>query len=191
MLRLYHGGNLDHLPDSLWATPDFGYAAAFAELHESPVWMLTVDVGTEEILDLTGCGLDPDAVATDLLFAGIPARTRRGDERNPHAVLSGVSTDAIKAAGYRLVRIREWTDWGAGRRQAESVLIVDMTAICDRETVPLPDRNFQFPDGHETDQPRTSLVCPRCHESRGDRVSAKQDEIMFRCPECGHHWPSQ
>jgi hypothetical protein len=105
-------------------------------------------------------------------------------------VLRRVSNDAIRAAGYRLVRVREWIDWGAGERHAEAVLIVDLTAICDRETLPLPDRNFQFPDGHKPSQRGAGLVCPRCQESRGDMVIAKEHEITFRCNECGHHWHS-
>jgi hypothetical protein len=153
--------------------------------------MLTLDIPREEVLDLTGCGLDAAAVATDLSFAGIPARLRAGDERHPRMVLRRVSNDAIKAAGYRAVRVREWIDWGAGERHAESVLIVDFDAICDRETLPLPDRNFQFPDGHQANHPGAGVVCPRCQGTRGDVVSVKENEIMFRCNECGHHWHSQ
>lgn len=190
MIRLYHGGTLGQSSDSLWATPDVDYAAAFAQLHDAPLVMLTLDVAHEEVLDLTGCGLDVAAVATDLSFAGIPARIRAGDERQPLMVLRRVSSAAIRAAGYRLVRMREWIDWGAGERHAESVLIVDVTAICDRETVPLSDRNFQFPNGHEAVQ-RRGLVCPRCQESRGDIDTAKENEITFRCHECGYHWHSQ
>jgi hypothetical protein len=40
------------------------------------------------------------------------------------------------------VRFASGSDWGTGERHAEAVLIVDVTAICDRATVPLPDRNF-------------------------------------------------
>ena len=191
MIRLYRGGSVDQSSDSLWATPDADYAAAFAQLHEAPLVMLTLDVANEEVLDLTDCGLDVAAVATDLSFAGIPARARTGDERQPLMVLRRVSNDAIRAAGYRLVRVREWIDWGAGEHHAESVLIVDVTAICDRETLPLPDRNFQFPDGHGAGKPRRGLVCPQCQESRGDIVTAKENEITFRCNECGHHWCEQ
>jgi len=83
VIRLYRGGSVDQSSDSLWATPDADYAAAFAQLHEAPLVMLTLDVANEEVLDLTGCGLDVAAVATDLSFAGIPARARTGDERQP------------------------------------------------------------------------------------------------------------
>src|SRR4030095_9164440 len=145
--------------------------------------MLTLDVSDGEVLDLTDCGLDASAVVTDLTFAGIPARVHPGDERHPQKVLCRIPNDAIRAAGYRVVRVREWIDWGAGERHAESVLIVDVTAICDRDTCPLPDQNFQFPDDHEGDKPRAGLVCPRCQKSRGAIVTAKQHEITFRC-EC-------
>ena len=42
----------------LWATPDFDYAGAIARLHESPIWMLTLDVDDGQLLDVTDCGLD-------------------------------------------------------------------------------------------------------------------------------------
>jgi hypothetical protein len=74
MLRVYHGGTMDRSSGGLWATPDADYAAAFAQLHEAALWMLTLDVAQGEVLDLTDCGLDVSAVATNLLFAGNPAR---------------------------------------------------------------------------------------------------------------------
>src|SRR4029450_11396165 len=40
MIRLYHGGTLDQSTDSLLATSDADYAAAFAQLHEGPLVML-------------------------------------------------------------------------------------------------------------------------------------------------------
>ena len=190
MIRLYHGGRLDANQDVLWATPDAAYASAFAQFWEGTLWQLTLDVNEGEVLDLTGCGLDTAAVATDLSFVGIPSRTRDDDERHPMLVLRRVSPDAIRAAGYRVVRIREWVDWGAGERHAESVLIVDQTAIFDREVLPLPDRNFQFPDGHEIKHTGAGLVCPHCDESRGDVVAVQENHITFRCDECGHHWSS-
>ena len=70
------------------------------------------------------------------------------DARHPQQVVRRIPIHAIRAAGYRVVRVREWIDWGAGERHAESVYIVDPTAILDREVLPLPDRNFQFPDDH-------------------------------------------
>jgi hypothetical protein len=58
VVRLYHGGTLDEPSGSLWASPDADYAAAFAQLHEGPLWMLTLDVSDDAVLDLTGCGLN-------------------------------------------------------------------------------------------------------------------------------------
>jgi hypothetical protein len=86
-----------------------------------------------------------------------------------------------------VVRIREWVDWGAGERHAESMLIVDLTAIIDREVVPLPDKNYQFPDGGEVKR-KGALVCPQCREARGDVLAVKENQIAFRCDACGHHW---
>lgn len=151
--------------------------------------MLTLDVEDGQVLDLTDCGLDVAAVATDLLFAGIPASTQPGDERHPQMVLRRVSNDAIRAAGYHVVRIREWIDWGAGERHAESMLIVDLTAIADREVLPLPDKNFQFPD--DATAPRGGLVCPLCKESRGDILAVNESKITFLCDACGHRWKAQ
>jgi hypothetical protein len=139
VIRLYHGGLLDRSSGSLWATPDADYAAAFAQLYEGALWMLTLDVSEGEVLDLTDCGLDVAAVVTDLTFAGIPARVQPGDERHPQMVLCRVSPESIRAAGYRVVRCRDWIDWGAGNRHAESVLIADLTVILDQEQLPLPD----------------------------------------------------
>ena len=191
MIRLYHGGLLDRSAGSLWASPDADYAAAFAQLYEGALWMLTLDVSAGEVLDLTDCGLDVSAVVTDLTFAGIPARVQPGDERHPQKVLRRIPHDAIRAAGYRMVRVREWIDWGAGERHAESVLIVDPTAVLDREVLPLPDRNFQFPDGSERKPQRAGLVCPRCKELRGDVVTVKENHITFRCDACGHRWSTE
>jgi hypothetical protein len=173
---------------SLGSTPDVDWAAAFAELYEAALWMLTLDVSDGEVLDLTDCGLDASAVVTDLTFAGIPARVHPGDERHPQKVLCRIPNDAIRAAGYRVVRVRDWIDWGAGERHAESVLIVDLTAILDREVLPIPDRNFQFPDGRDRKPKRAGLVCPHCKESRGDVVTVKENHITFRCDGCGHRW---
>jgi len=44
VIRLYPGGSLDRSSRTLWATPDSDYAAAFAQLHEGELWMLTLDV---------------------------------------------------------------------------------------------------------------------------------------------------
>jgi hypothetical protein len=111
VIRVYDGGLLDKSSGSLWASFDPDYAAAFAQLYEGALWMLTLDVAEGEVLDLTDCGLDVSAVVTDLMFAGIPARVEADDERNPHEVLRRVSPDAIRAAGYRVVKIREWVNW--------------------------------------------------------------------------------
>jgi hypothetical protein len=84
VIRVYHGGLLDRSSGSLWASPDSAYAAAFAQLYEGALWMLTLDVDEDEVLDLTGCGLDVAAVATDLSFAKIPASAQADDERKTH-----------------------------------------------------------------------------------------------------------
>jgi len=149
--------------------------------------MLTLDVNEDEVLDLTGCGLDVAAVVTDLSFAGIPARTQAGDERNPHLVLNRIPADAIRRAGYRVVRIRDWVDWGAGERHAESVLIADLSAIIDREVLPLPDRNFQL-DGRGAAPRGAGLVCPNCRENRGDVMTVSENRVTFRCNGCGRRW---
>jgi hypothetical protein len=151
--------------------------------------MLTLDVDENEVLDLTGCGLNVAAIATDLSFAGIPASVQAGDERNPHRLLRRVPVDAIRKAGYRVVRIREWVDWGAGERHAESLLIADLTAIIDRELLPVPDRNFQL-DGRSAIRRGSGLLCPKCKEARGEVVAMKENEIRFRCDGCGNRWSS-
>jgi hypothetical protein len=51
-------------------------------------------------------------------------------------VLRRVSNDAIRATGYRALRVREWIDWGAGECQVESVLIVEVTAVCEARRSP-------------------------------------------------------
>jgi hypothetical protein len=159
MLRVYHGGELHWPAESLWATSDWEYAAAFAQLHDGPLWMLTLDVSDGEVLDLTDCGLEVSTVVTDLMFAGIFATTQAGDERQPMIVVRRVSPDAIRAAGYRGPAARV-DQLGSGERHAESVYVVDPTAILDREVLPLPDRNFQFPDGREPKHRGAGSVCP-------------------------------
>ena len=189
MIRVYHGGLLDQSSGSLWTSPDPDYAAAFAQMWEGGLWMLTLDVDDNEVLDLTDCGLDVAAIATDLSFAGIPASVQPGDERNPHRLMRRVPVDAIRKAGYRVVRIREWVDWGAGERHAESLLIADLTTIIDRELLPVPDQNFQL-DGRGAIRRGGELLCPKCKESRGEVVTMKENEIRFRCDGCGHRWSS-
>jgi hypothetical protein len=191
VIRVYHGGLLNRSSDSLWASSDADYAAAFAQLYEGALWMLTLDVADGEVLDLTDCGLDVSAVVTDLMFAGIPARVKADDERKPHKVLCGVPPDAIRAAGYRVVRICDWINWGAGERHAESVLIVDLTAIFDREVLPLENRNYQFPEDHETKPLGAGLVCPHCQQLRSDVVTATENRITFRCDGCGYRWSTE
>jgi hypothetical protein len=180
VIRVFHGGPLDESSDSLWATPDADYAAAFAQMWESDLWMLTLDVNDGEVLDLTDCGLDVAAVVTDLAFAGIPASIQAGDERHPQKVLRRLSHDAIRAAGYRVVRVRDWIDWGAGELHAESVLIADVTAIADRKAPPLPQRNFQVPEHHRGNRLGAGLVCPRCRESRVGRCDGQGDPGTIR-----------
>jgi hypothetical protein len=186
VIRLYHGGTLDEPSDSLWAAPDADYAAAFAQLHEGELWRLTLDVSEGEVRDLTGCELDVVSVVTNLLFAGIPASNHTGDERHPQMVLRRISPGAFRAAGYRVVRVREWIDWGVGERHAESVFIVDLTAIVDREALPLPDTNFQFPDDSPASPPGAGIACPTCEESRADVATGSENEIRFRCDGCGY-----
>jgi hypothetical protein len=176
VIRVYHAGVLDQSSGWLWATPDSAYAAAFAQLYEGALWMLTLDVNRDEILDLTGCGLDVTSVATDLAFAGIPVSVEAGDQRNPHLVLRRVPAGTIRKAGYRAVRIREWIDWGVGERHAGAMLIADLTAIIDREVLPVADRNFQ-PDGRRTVQRGGGLVCPNCKRLSGDVVTINENRI--------------
>jgi hypothetical protein len=188
MFRVFHGGLLDESSGSLWASPDAEYAAAFAQLHEAAVWMLTLDVAEGDVLDLTRCGLDVHAIVIDLRFAGIAATIDPTDVRNPHALLRRIPPEAIRHAGFRVVRIRESVNWGAGERHAESMLIADLTAISDREVVPLPDKNYQFPDGAPGQRRTGALVCPQCKAPRGDVLAVKDNWISFRCRACGHHW---
>ena len=188
MFRVFHGGPLDDSCGSLWATPDAEYAAAFAQLHEGAVWMLTLDVAEEDILDLTRCGLDLSQVATDLQFAGIAVPIDATDIRTPHDLLRRIPPEAIRHAGFRVVRLRESVNWGAGERHAESMLVADLTAISDREVVPLPDKNYQFPDGAPGQRRTGVLVCPQCKAPRGDVLAVKENWISFRCRACGHHW---
>jgi hypothetical protein len=138
--------------------------------------VLTLDVDADEILDLTGCGLNVAAVAADLFFAGIRVSAEAGDERNSHRLLRRVPMEAIRKAGYRVVRIREWVDWGAGERHAASVLIADLTAIVDREQLPVPDRNFQL-NGRGTAPRAGGLMCPKCRGLRADVVTVREDHI--------------
>jgi hypothetical protein len=90
------------------------------------------------------------------------------------------------------VRIREWIVWGAGERHTESVLIVDLTAIFDREVLPLETaRNYQFPNGEHPKRLGGGLVCPHRQEARGDVVTATEDHVTFRCDGCGYRWSAQ
>jgi hypothetical protein len=142
VLKLYHGGTLDEPGATLWATSDPDYAAAFAQLHEGDLWTLNVDIQESEILDLTSFGLNVSAVASALTARVCPVSNQADDEGHPQCVLRRVPAAAIRAAGYRAVRLRERIDWGTGDRHAESHWLVDMTAITCRRAVPLPDRNF-------------------------------------------------
>ena len=95
MFRVFLGDTFDESAESVWASPDAEYAAAYAQLHEAPLWRHTLDVSENEVLDLTDCGLDVVAVVGNLRFAGIPASSQAGEDRNPQMVLRRVSTDAI------------------------------------------------------------------------------------------------
>jgi hypothetical protein len=90
---------LDRFGGSLWASLDPDYAAAFAQLYEGALWMLTLDVADGEVLDLTGCGLDVSAVATDLMFAGIAARVEADDERHPQKSIAASLTRCASSSG--------------------------------------------------------------------------------------------
>jgi hypothetical protein len=98
VIRVYHGGLLDQSAGSLWATPDSEYAAAFAQLHDGALSMLTLDVAEDEVLDLRGCGLDATAAATDLRFAGISVKVDTSDVRSPHLLLRRIPAEAIRSA---------------------------------------------------------------------------------------------
>jgi hypothetical protein len=143
---LYHGGRLDDTRlTRLWATPDFAYAAAFAELYEAELWALSVDLADADTLDLTSHGFDAVAVATALTNAGIPSLVSADEREHPHYALWRVPDGETRAAGYRAVRIWESIDWGSGRRQTQSMVIVDLSAIVSRDAVPLPEGvNFQM-----------------------------------------------
>jgi hypothetical protein len=190
VFRVYHGGTLDPGSlGSLWVTPDL--AAAFAQLHKGALWQLTLDVADGEVLDLRRCGLDVAAVARRLMRAGMVASVEASDARHPMTVVGRVKPETIRAAGYRVVRLREWNDWGASERHAEWLLIVDMTAVVDRELLPLPGGNRQFPNDYDAKpRRRAGLVCPRCDDTRGDVVTVDGDRIAFRCDGCGYHWSS-
>ena len=54
------------------------------------------------------------------------------------------------------------------------MLIVDPDVICDREVLPLPDRNFQFPDGHHLKQRRAGWSV-RTAMNRAAIVNGKED----------------
>jgi hypothetical protein len=131
---------------TLWATPDFDYAAGYAELHDSDVvWALTMDLADADILDLTPHGLDATAVAAALTSAGMHTGTLPGEKSGPQCALRRVSVEKIPAAGYGAVRIRERIDWGSGPQCAVSLRIADLTAIVRREAIPLPaGKNFQM-----------------------------------------------
>ena len=190
LFRVYYGGMLDpRSSGSLWATPDL--AAAFTQRHGGALWQLTLDVGDDQVLDLRRCGLNVAAVARRLMLAGIHASVEASDPRHPMTVVGQVKPETIRAAGYRVVRLREWTEWGPDERHAEWVLIVDMSAMVDCEVLPLPDRNFPFSDDPGANpRGRAGLVCPHCNDTRGDVVTVDGDRLTFRCDGCGYHWSS-
>jgi hypothetical protein len=127
-----------------------------------------------EVLDLTGCGFDVGAVATDLLFAGISVRIDPSDAGNPHLLMRRVSPEAIRKAGYRVVCIREWIDWGAGERHAESMLIVDVTAICDREVLPCLIATSNSRIAMRRIGRGQGWCAPRCKKSTGGVVAVME-----------------
>jgi hypothetical protein len=138
VLILYHGGAFDEPRTRIWLTADFDYAAAFAQLYDcETLWQFTVALNEDEILDLTGWGLDVAAVVPALVEAG-SSQAAEDDANHPHRVLWRLSDDIIRAAGYRAVRLREWIDWGAGPRHAESLCLIDMSAIVRSDVVVLP-----------------------------------------------------
>lgn len=150
MLTVYHGGNFDSDGSRLWTSVDPEYAAGYAQLHEGDLWALTVEIADAEILDVSGCELDAAAVASSLTAAGLPAQCREDEHQHPQSVVRRVSDEAIRAAGFRAVRLCEWIDWGHQStgtvvRRAVSLCLVDLDAIVHRETVSMPEGNFHVP----------------------------------------------
>ena len=137
MLTLYHGGLLDgRCRTRLWATTDYEYATAYADTYEVEVWALSVDIRESEILDVTAHGLDAKAVAAALADAGLPGASVGDDEiEMPHRGLWNVPDEAIRSAGFRAIRLCEWTDWGhpvhTGPmiRRTVSLCLVDLSAV--------------------------------------------------------------
>ena len=151
MLTLYHGGQLNAGRTRLWLTGDFEYAACYAEMYcLDHVWALTLDLRPSDILDVIAYGLDARAVAAALVVAAIPAASILDDEIDrPPCALDGVPNAAIRAAGYRAVRLWEQVDWGhpvhtgPKVRRTVSLCLVDLTAIVCRVAIALPAENFQ------------------------------------------------
>jgi hypothetical protein len=160
---LYHGGAFNESGTRIWLTPDFDYAAALAQLYDcETLWQVTVAANEDEILDLTGCGPDVAAVVAALVEAG-SSQPAEDDANHPHRVLWRLSDDVIHAAGYRAVRLREWIDWGAGPRYAESLCLIDMSAIVRSDVVVLSPLNYQL----ESDPPARAR---RSRTSDGEEV---------------------
>ena len=148
---LYHGGAMNEPGVRLWLAADADYAAGFAQIHyEGALWALTLNLADSDILDLTNHGLDACAVADALTAAGIPVSCLVGDEDRPQSVLRRVADDAIRAAGFRAIRLCECIDWGQERtdlvlRRAVSLCLVDLGVIVACAVMPMPKRNFQEP----------------------------------------------
>jgi hypothetical protein len=143
VLTLFHGGRLDERRRTrLWTSANYEYAKEYADTWETVVWKLTVDLSDSEILDLTEHGTDARAVAAALTEAGLSgASVADGEANHPQCALRGISDEAIRAAGYRAVRLCEWTDWGhpiyTGSLiyRTVSLCIIDPSAIVGREIV--------------------------------------------------------
>jgi hypothetical protein len=147
VLTMYHGGHLAIPSEATWLS-DFDYAAAWAELVDADyVWEVTLGFAPHEILDVTRCGFDAEAVAEALRAMNVQALDPPADQPGfPPAVIRATSASAIREAGYRAIRLREWVDWdlGAGRQETVSLYLADLSAIVVTRKAPLPSEwSFQ------------------------------------------------
>lgn len=122
-LTMYHGG---HMSDNgrIWVTDDREYAAGYAEMNGGSVHDLDVEIDNSDILDLTHCHDDAIAAANALAEIGIEVGALAEEE--PHCVLARVTDEQILAAGYKAVRIEEWTEFVG---ECTSLCIVDRDVI--------------------------------------------------------------
>ena len=59
----YYGGGLNPPPTRLWLSADEAFAGGFAELHESPLWKVTLRLRPSDIVDVTDREFDAVGVA--------------------------------------------------------------------------------------------------------------------------------